>query len=348
MNMQQQRNRDQRDDSNCNDCTETEYEYPIKKTLKSERQTICNTLYNTSATVGEMEEKFKGEKHVYHTRQCMFVWTETNYKLYRNLEITSGTELLQTNDSIKANVKNYVGLNKDLNSQLLKIANGIKNVKAKFGDLKEAACKLDWCLKDSCSVQQRKALTGHLPENCKDGPKNLPKECCDAEDILKEMIDYPTTLFGDLESIFKSSFDVVGIQMFSNIDTLDGMQKELETKSKDFESYIKTTMTTRLTDLNSRQSELIQSVKDLTKAAMDRNSTRADFEGYRDTIEFLCHPHCHKCINYDDSDKNEDDCGCGKHGSGRLKECEKQICCICEDVKKTFCCENCDEPKKDC
>lgn len=345
MSMQQQRNRDQRGDSNCNDCAETEY--PTKKTLKSERQTICNTLYSTSGDVAAMEKKFEGEKHIYHTKKCMFIWTETNYKLYRNLEITAGTELLQTNDSIKANVKNYLELNTKLNAQLLKIANGIKNVKAKFSDLKEAACKLDWCIKDSCSIQQRKALTGYVPENCKDGPGNLPKECGDAEDILKEMVDYPTTLFGDLESIFKSSFDVVGIQMFSNINTLDTMQKDLESKSKDFETQIKTTMTTRLTDLNARQAELIQTVKDLTKAAMDRNSTRSDFEGYKDTIEFLCCPEC-GCVKEGDPAKNEDDCGCGKHGGSRLKECEKQICCICEDVKKTFCCDGCEEPKKDC
>jgi len=340
MNMQQQRNRDQRTDSNCNECEETDY--PTQKTVNAERQLVCDTLYTTAGNVGQMEKRFHGEKHIYHIKKCMFVWTETNYKLYRNLEITAGTELLQTNDSVKSNVKNYIDLNKSLGTRLKSIADSIKTVKSKFSELKEAACKLDWCIKDKCNVQQWKALTGIAPENCKEGSKEPPKECCDAEEIFKELTCNPNSLFADIDSIFQSSFDVVGIQLFSNIDTLDEMQKSLETKSKDFEAQINTTMKTRLTDLTARQGELVQSVKDLTKSAMDRNSTRSDFEGYKDAIEFLCCPVC-GCVKEGDPVKDDDDCGCGKHGS-RLKDCEKQICCICEDVKKTFCCENCNDP----
>ena len=349
MNMQQQqRNRDQRNDPDCNECEETDY--PTQKTVNTERQNICVTLYNTSGDVLKNEKKFHGEEHIYHLRKCMFVWTETNYTLYRNLDITAGQELLQTNDSVKANVKNYIDQNKSLAAKLKGIAESIKAVKTKFADLKEAACKLDWCIKDKCNIQQWKALTGIQPEHCKEGTKEPPKECCDAEEIFKELTCNPDRLFCDIDSLFQSSYDVVGIQMFSNIDTLDDMQKSLETKSKDFELQISNTMKTRVTDLTARQGELVQSVKDLTKAAMDRNSTRSDFEGYKDAIEFLCCPIC-GCVkekpDHDhDKDKDDDDCGCGKHGS-RLKDCEKQICCICEDVKKTFCCEKNSDPPKD-
>jgi hypothetical protein len=307
---------------------------------------ICSTLYETSGLVGQMEKKFHGEKEVYHEKKCMFTWIETNYVLYRNLEITAGTELLQTNESVKSNVANYTKLNKDLNTQLKNIAVKIKDVKTKFSDLREASCRLDSCIRDKCNASQWKALTGLSGENCKEGAKDPIPECKDAKDIFDDLIGSPNGLRADIDSLFQSSADVVGIQLFSNIDALDPLQKLLEEYSKAFEKQVNATMKTRAEDIKASEIDLVKSVTDLTKAAMDRNNARADFEGYKDATEFLCCPVC-GCVKVSDPVKDDDDCGCGSHGA-RLKDCEKQICCICEDVKKTFCCEKPTEPKKEC
>ena len=37
--------------------------------------------------------------------------------------------------------------------------------------------------------------------------------------------------------------------------------------------------------------------------------------------------------------ENENDRDCEKGCEPRLKECEKEICGICDDVKQTFCCD---------
>jgi hypothetical protein len=334
--------KDQQNDHDCHKCTEKDY--PTQKTIKAERQKICDTLYATSGTVKETEKKFHGEQKLYHEKKRMFGWTETNYKLYRNLEILVGTELLQTNDSVKTNVKNYLSLNKDLNTQLTNIANGIKSFRIRFRDLQDAAGKLKWCIKDSCNAPQMKAL-GIPTESCNEKTKELPRECSDAEKIFDELICNPNHLYSDLESIFKSSFDVVGIQQFSSISTLDQMQQDLETKSKDFEKQIKNTLENRSSDMATSQAELTLSIKDITKAAIDRNNTRSEFEGYRDAMQFLCCPVC-GCIHEGRPDQEEEDCH--RHDSiPRLKACEKQICCICADVKKTFCCETDCEPEKE-
>ena len=95
MNTQQPRT-NQYGDPNCRECEDKDN--LTQKTITAERQKICTTLYDTAGTVGEMEEKFEGERHIYYERKCMFTWTETNYRLYRNLDITVGTELVQTNE----------------------------------------------------------------------------------------------------------------------------------------------------------------------------------------------------------------------------------------------------------
>jgi hypothetical protein len=94
-------------------------------------------------------------------------------------------------------------------------------------------------------------------------------------------------------------------------------------------------MKLRKTDVDKLQEELVNSVKTITKAAIDRNTQRATFEGYYDTTEFLCCPPC-PCVPTEGGENNEKDCR--EECDPRLKDCEKQICDICNDVKTTFCC----------
>ena len=337
----QQSNPGQYNDTDCKDCKDIDN--LTQKTITAERQKLCTILYDTSGTVTKMEKRFHGEKEIYHEKKRLFTWTETNYKLYRNLEITVGVELLQTNESVKANVTAIGDLNTKLHAQLKNnIAKGIKDLRAKINDLKDASCKLSSSLTEKCNVAQWKALTGNGPENCKEGNRESIPACKDAEEIFKELVNKPLGLLSDYDSLFQSSYDVVGIQLFSNLDTLAPLQKDLETFSKSFEAQVNSTMKLREQDLKNCQNDLVKSVTDLTKAAMDRNSTRSDFEGYKDAVTFLCCPVC-GCVQEPDGHQHKDgDCGC-KH-DGRLKQCEKDICWICDDVKKTFCCTKPEPP----
>lgn len=344
------RNPNQKDDSDCN-CKETDY--PTQLTINRERLKFCSTLYETSGKVSMLEKKFKGEKRLYNDKTCLFNHTEENYRLFRNLEITVGTELLQTNESVKANVKSYNDWNAALNKVLKEgIAKAVKDVKAKFAELDAAAFKLDSCRNEKCNQAQVAALTGEKPEGCKDDPKDPPKDCADAGDILDELICMPSGLVADIDSIFQSSSDVVGIQVFSNIDTLDALQKKLEEQSKQFEAHLNAVMKLRADDLKNLQLEMVKSVQSITRAAMDRNSSRSEFEGYKDAVNFICCPKC-KCL--EDCDCNDDDENnekkdnrrdCDELSEPRLQECEEEICKICDEVKQTFCCDD-SEPGED-
>ena len=79
-----------------------------------------------------------------------------NYRRYRNFEITAGTELIQTNVSIKASVATDKEWNKNLNATLNALFKQVKDLKTKFGDLKDAACKLDNSYKDKCNIRPEK------------------------------------------------------------------------------------------------------------------------------------------------------------------------------------------------
>jgi hypothetical protein len=162
------------------------------------------------------------------------------------------------------------------------------------------------------------------------------------------LICLPKGLALDIDSIFASAYDVVGIQVFSNLDSLDPLQKALDDQAKSFEKQISATMKQRDTDLKNLQNDLVKSVQDITKAALDRNAERSNFEGYYDATTFLCCPPC-ECLDCKDDDpdckdKKEAKDDCDKYSQVSLKCCEKDICEICEDVKKAFCCDD-EEPK---
>jgi hypothetical protein len=333
------------DDCGCHD---KEKDNATQVSIKTNRTDLCKLLYDERGTVSKWETKFSGEKEIFKEKRCIFLNTEKNYRLYRNFEIVTGTELNQSNVSIKASVAQIKGWNKDLNSTLTALAKQIKDLKTKFGDLKDAACKLDSSYEDKCNIGQKKALTGIVPENCPDpGP---PIDACkDSATIIEGLICRPKGLAKDIDSIFQASSDVVGIQIFSNIDSLDQLQTDLAAKSTSFEKMISDAMKTRKTELDTIQNDLVNSVKTITQVAVSRNSERALFEGLYDATDFLCCPAC-TCIPDDEHEKSDrqayrsdhhkkDDKECHDECPPRLKECEQAICEICDEVKKTFCCE---------
>jgi len=305
---------------------------PTQNTIALERMPICGELYDSATELSKQEKKFDGENTVYNEKKCMFRYTEENYRRYRNLDIAVGTELVKTNEAIKDNVTQYKDWNKKLSDKLKSIAKGVKEAKGKFSDLKKAACDLDSCIKDSCNSAQRKALTGNSNGNCE--KSEVIDACKDAEKNLGELVCMPKALNADIDSIFKSAYDVVGIQVFTNIDTLEPLQKSLDDKAKDFKTYISNIVKARETDIKDLTTALVKSVEEITKTAMARNNARAKFEGFYDAAKFLCCPKC-GCL------KPNDDKPCDP----RLKDSEKCICDICEEVKKAFCCDDSPKPK---
>jgi hypothetical protein len=324
----------------CTSCKDKDN--PTQISITKERLKVCSLLYDSSGELSKQQEKFNKENELYGLKKCLFVNTEDNYRRYRNLDIATGTELLQTNESVKSNVTDLNKWNKDLNTALKNIAKAVKDAKTKFAELKKAACDLDSCYNDSCNTAQKKALTGKA-DGCKD---ETPIDACsDAEMIIGELICMPKGLASDIDSLFKSSHDVVGIQVFSNIETLEPLQKTLEEQSKAFQKHISEIVKLRDADLKKQQEELVKSVKDITKAAMDRNNARSKFEAYYDATHFLCCPIC-ECLPKNDKNNMETDCNTGC--DPRLKGCEEDICEICGTVKETFCCQPAEPPDKNC
>ncbi len=319
-------------DDPCNDCTDKDN--PTQQSINIIRSQWCKALYDAKGNLTQQETKFNGENDVFKEKKCMFLHTEENYRRYRNLEICAGTELLKTNELLKANVAKLKDWNKTLGTTLATLVKQVKDIKTKFADLKYAACRLKDSYDDKCNAAQKKALTGITSEKCDDPQKPVIEPCKDAGDNIDDLICLPGGLKSDIDSILQSAADVAGIQIFSNVDSLEPLQKDLSDKSVLFEKHVSTVMKTRKGELDKLQDDLVTSVQSITIAAMGRNNARGEFEGYYDAVDTLCCPCC-DCVTEPSNENQQNDCyDCPP----RLKNCEEEICDICKEVKITFCC----------
>lgn len=176
------------DDKGCNDCKDKDNATQVS--ITANRNELCSLLHSSLGGVTKAETKFDGENEIYKEKKCIFLNTEKSYRRYRNFEITVGTELLQTNVSLKAGITQIKDWNKTLSTTLTTINKQVKDLKVKFLELKEAAGKLDNSYNDKCNITQRKSLTGKVPENCPE-PLPLIDACKDAEIQIEDLICRP-------------------------------------------------------------------------------------------------------------------------------------------------------------
>lgn len=305
------------DDDNCRDGKR-----PTDKTVQRERKKVCDELKDKAGEVLQWEQARHGAHQLYNDKKCCFVKTETNYQYYRNIELSVGIELLQVNEGIKENVAAYKKWNDDLAAVLKDLAKTTREAKGKFAELKEAACKLNTCINDSCQSTQRKILTGEGYDNCHDQDKEV-EDKCNSKEILEDLEKIPKILLHDMDIIFNSTTRVAGIQVFSNVATLEPLQKTLQERSKAFDDFIKDRMTNGAKDLGTVQDELGKAIQELTKSTTGLYFRRSDFKGLKRTVEEICECRC-KCINPEGPE-------------GRLDECKCRICEICDEVKTGVC-----------
>jgi hypothetical protein len=307
------------------DCEERDN--ATQKTINTIKKTYCDKLYTSRHAIKKLEITYSGKEKIYKKKEQRFLRTQNNYQRYVNTEINIGSQLVEANKRVGLNVASYKKWDDDLATSLTSAFTAIKDVKTKLNDLRDAAIKLNNSRTDSCSTSQWIILTGKNPDNCKDDQNPPPEpggDCKNVEETIELLVCMPKALAFDIDSIFKVSSDILGIQKFCNITSLVTLQTELSKKATDFDSLLLSIITTRKNDLEVSRNELIKSLQDRTDAVIDVYNQRCDYDAVYRTVDEICCPRCN-CV-YVDAGNCEP----------RLKDCECKICEICGKVRDTF------------
>ena len=320
---------------------------PVKKTIRTKKDSYCDTLISLVGTLTTAEENVKGLTTTYEFKKCCFVKTEKNYRITRNLELSTGVELIQSSVEIKADVTSLIDKNGKLVAALKAVCAAAKDAKAKFGDLRDAASKLDACRKDSCNSSQMIKLGCKPASDCNDNDKRqdggdtqLPQACENACTILDHLVSIPAIFCQDIDIIYSSSAEIMGIQTFTSIGSIQKFQTDFEANAKAFDDQVVQKMVAGKTAVDTTQTELVAATKDLTTGLYALYSARDAVKCIDETKDYLC---CHKC----NCISEDGECGCHtlEDSNDRLKACKCEICDICDEVTGVYC-----EPssKKDC
>jgi hypothetical protein len=308
-------------DSKCK-----ENDTPTQKWINAERKKFCLELDAAAGAVYQWEENYSGWTDLQQSKKCLFIWTEKNYEIFRNLQITTGLSLNLFNESIKENTTTFLKANKTLSDGLKEVLKKVKESLAKAAELRTAASDLRHCTEEACNCTQWGILTGDWPHDCK-GPRpeiKRPPECDNIKDKFDKLFCIPDALSKDMKSIWKASADVVGIQIFSNISSLETLQKSLSESAVKFDKHLVETVKKDQEDLKKMQEEFVKTATEFSKSKSIVYTRRSEFEGLFETAGFFCCP----------------DCGCVEKDhicEERLARCKEEICKICEEVNETFC-----------
>lgn len=308
------------------DCDEPDN--ATQKKINAVKKIYCDELQTEDSSIRGLAHVYRSNEHLYKQKELRFLFTQDNFQRYINTEISFGSQLLQANERIKGNVASYKAWDDDLATNLKSIFLSVKDLKAKIGDLRDAASKIDNSRHDSCNSSQWCILTGKTPDNCKDDTKPKPpiqtEGCHDIEENLDDIVYMPKTLAQDVDFLFKSSADIIGIQKFCNLISLVSLEDVLYTKAKDFDGLLQDTITKRKPELDSRQKELTDSLKQRTNSVMDLYSQRCNYSATHKTLEEICCPIC-GCVELNPDNYEP-----------RLEHCQCEICDICKEVRNTF------------
>ncbi|HLK27329.1 MAG TPA: hypothetical protein VKT28_02020 [Puia sp.] len=299
---------------------------PTIKTIKAQKEIFCQSIKTKLGNLNSSSENCKGLTINYEHRKCRFVKTEKNYRIYRNLELSVGIELVKALDSLNNNITTYVGYNTSLVTALGAVVQAAKTAKSKFSDLRDSASKLEACTKDSCNRTQMTILTGERHDDCKDKkdtpahPQHRPDDCKCAGEIIHELIKKPAHLCMGIDSVLSSAVDIVGIQTFSNISSLSQtFFPAIKKNATDLDGFINSKITAGATELTAAQTALSDSIKALTDGGYQLYNSRIDIDVDNGVKEFLCHLPC--------------DCICDEDD---FKKCKCKICEICEIIPEIF------------
>lgn len=283
-----------------------------EKSIKNERNKLCVDLYAAAGEVFQYELKYDSIDILESYKNCSFVWSEEYYHYYRDLNLDYGSKILQSTESIKEAVKANIASGKELAEVLKAIAKSVKDVNIKMKELSTAAFDITTALKDPCNCAAVALITGKTEHGCKDTGKPTPKppspECDYASKNLKDLTDNPQQLSADLNKLITAAFDVVGIQVFSSVSSLDEPQKELNEQAKKFDTHIQESVKKGEGAVKKSYDDLSKIAQELAKAGVDRTNKRSVFEGLLSTAKDLCCEHC----------------GCIKDNN-----CADKICAIC-------------------
>lgn len=317
---------------------------PTRRTVELLKDAYCQQLKGLYGELSNSEVTYEGALKLYNKKKCSFTKTEKNYRAMRNLSLSSGVELTQASAEIKKNVEAYIKYNGDdkngLVGALKDVLKKAKDAKVKFGELHDAAFKLDTARKDRCNASQMIILGCWDGEDCggeekkqqqqqQEGCGEKPQGCDDICQVLDELVSIPDSLRNDSDILFNAAAEIVGIQTFTNIKTLEKFQKDFADNAKAFTDLLDITIKSGADGVTNAQKALTEAIQSLTTSTFILYGKRNDTETVDSIKDYLC---CHEC-------KCLGDCGCEGHdhsGDEGLKECKCDICDICKEVKDVY------------
>ena len=282
--------------------------------LKSIRKFYCEKRTEAEGTANAADTTWRGFEEARQFKICLWSRSKVARNFYRSIDYYAALPTAAETERMGKDLDDFIKKSDELSKALKDIAKGVKNIKDKAAELKGAACTLGSCLKEFTNNDQYEVLSQRIP-GFGDTVRN---------DLIKRVTtDDPdaVTAVQLADDAFKVSVEVVGLQAFSNVDSLKPLGAGLLDRAKSFKADVDANVKARADEATKNMEDLLKHVKETTIKKVDKRRAAAALEGTLSTLDFVCDPDCNcPC----------EDCD----GAAPKNACVK---CLCEKAKSNLC-----------
>ena len=273
---------------------------PTQEVIDKCKDILCDDIIALKAEKDASIIKRTAREEVEQYKICCFVKAQQAFHTYTSLDLLVATKAKKTVEVLGGNVKKYIEIDNGLAKILSETVKSIKEVKKKLAEVADEACKLDRCVEEEqrCNPDLKKALENGVPR---------------IKEAIRIIRDSSKNCYDLSSRAFDAGVEIVGVQSFTNLESLKKMSDELTLSVSKFKIDIDLNTKKAYEDMTKCKEEYVTVVQELEQLDFDRCTAEVQFKAVKASRDFICDPHCERC----------DDDGRG------LQE-------LCRKVKKNF------------
>ncbi|MEL6675725.1 MAG: hypothetical protein AAFR61_26190 [Bacteroidota bacterium] len=256
---------------------------PNQEILQNYRDKLIPLFEAASGEFRAEKTNLDAEEKVLQYNTCMLVKSTQTNRFYQNIDNYVCAGAHKETELLKTLIDESVVQSTDIGAKLQGLAKTIKEMKNRFSDVKDAACKLMDCLNEEerCKKDNYRKLKAGITAG--DGKKDLEGSINDIAEQSEK------TLAAALEA-FDAGVEVSGIQTFTNVDSLVSFASTSEQQMKGFRDDVLANTKDADKDKVADQEAYTSTAQKLSEVSDKYERAGQTRHGLRDTIIFASNP----------------------------------------------------------
>jgi len=252
---------------------------PTQDTIDQCKVEICREKVAARSTKEAKCTDLRCKNKERQYKVCSLVKAQETYTLYTNLDLCIAIEGIKSSTLVKGKIDALITKDVELNKAYKDLAKSIKEIKNKYTEALEVACKMERCIEEE--------------ERCHpDLLAKLRRKINDFDQRICAIPKKAEKCYDKINTAFDSAIDIAGILTFSNIESLTEFCKNLA----DWMAKLRKDVDNNREAAATKIAEAIKALQEIIESKITTKFEKClaitQHVALKRTYKFLCHPDC--------------------------------------------------------